>query len=163
MFGSMNTRLLACLLTIFAFSSCSKIHESDKPSTPAVTADSLIHIEEAFSKLSEDKGFHTALKSYMASDATKLVEGHYPIVGSDSIAKILVSRPDTGVIMTWKPRKADIAASGDLGYTWGDWMFRPKHAKAGDTAYGNYFTIWKRQGDGSWKWVLDGGNTTPKP
>jgi hypothetical protein len=28
--------------------------------------------------------------------------------------------------------------------------------------YGNYVTIWKRFPDGRWKYVLDGGNDTPK-
>ncbi len=31
------------------------------------------------------------------------------------------------------------------------------------TTYGNYVTVWKRQPDGKWKYVLDGGNTTPAP
>jgi len=29
--------------------------------------------------------------------------------------------------------------------------------------YGVYVSIWKKQKDGSWKYILDGGNTTPKP
>jgi hypothetical protein len=29
--------------------------------------------------------------------------------------------------------------------------------------YGNYMSVWKKQDDGSWKFVLDGGNTTPPP
>jgi ketosteroid isomerase-like protein len=59
--------------------------------------------------------------------------------------------------ITWQPFKAE--ASGDLGYTIGNWKYQTK-----DTImYGNYCTIWKRQQDGNWKFVFDGGNNTPKP
>lgn len=139
--------------------------DSAKPpaNSSSVSADTLLRMEEAFSQTSEKEGFHTALKTFMAPQATKLVEGHHPLIGSDSIARVLDSQPDTAIVMTWKARHAEIAASGDLGYTWGDWILRKKHPQAGDTAYGNYFTVWKKQADGSWKWVLDGGNSTPKP
>lgn len=151
-------------LTFLSLSSCSTKEETGLPETAhTVTADTLKRIEEQFSNMSEEKGFHAALKAYAASDATKLVEGRMPIIGSDSLAKVLDARPDTGIVVTWVARHADIAASGDIGYTWGDWVLRSKHPKAGDTAYGNFYTIWKKQSDGSWKWVLDGGNSTPKP
>jgi hypothetical protein len=29
--------------------------------------------------------------------------------------------------------------------------------------YGVYVTVWKKQSDNSWKFVLDGGNDTPPP
>ncbi len=149
------------LMVVASILGCAK--DPAEPHTVTASADTLLRMEEAFSQTSEKHGFHTALKTFMAPNATKLVEGHHPLVGSDSIARVLDSQPDTGIVMTWKARNAEIAASGDLGYTWGDWMLRSKHPKTGDTAYGNYFTVWKKQADGSWKWVLDGGNGTPKP
>src|SRR5262245_48092090 len=99
--------------------------------------------------MSEEKGFHTALKAFMAPNATKLADGNLPIIGSDSIRKILDARSDTGFVITWKSRQADIASSGDLGYTWGDWILRSTTPKTGDTLYGNYYTVWKKQPDGA--------------
>ena len=52
--------------------------------------------------------------------------------------------------LKWEPVKADIAASGDLGYTYGTWT-------AGN-ARGHYLTIWKKQSGGNWKVVVDFGN-----
>ena len=59
--------------------------------------------------------------------------------------------------MTWEPVKAEVARSGELGYSWGNWKF----VKTDTTFYGNYFTVWKRQKGGKWKVALDGGNSTP--
>jgi ketosteroid isomerase-like protein len=61
--------------------------------------------------------------------------------------------------LTWEPLYADISVSGDLGYTYG--LFA-SHTKTGKLlGRGKYVTIWKKQRDGTWKYVLDGGNEGP--
>ena len=66
--------------------------------------------------------------------------------------------------LTWAPVKADMAASGDMGYTYGNYELKSKD-KDGQlvTHYGKYASIWKKQKDGSWKVVLDMGNSGPAP
>jgi ketosteroid isomerase-like protein len=61
----------------------------------------------------------------------------------------------------WAPSYAGIARSGDLGFTTG-----PASFDATRTAAIQYFTVWRRQADGSWKWIFDGGPgriTSPGP
>ena len=59
--------------------------------------------------------------------------------------------PDKGgPPLVWWPLWAGIARSGDLGFTTGPSTFGGKPG-----AY--YFTVWKQQADGGWKWVYDGG------
>lgn len=59
--------------------------------------------------------------------------------------------PDpTAPTLVWWPNWAGIARSGDLGFTTGG-------VELGGRRTGHYFTIWKRQSDGGWKWVYDGG------
>ena len=79
-----------------------------------------------------------------------------PIVGRAAIAEVYAKIP--GSPLTWEPTRAEIAASGDLGYTFGNYKIR-----TGDEvrSHGVYVTVWKKQPDGSWKYVLDGGNGTP--
>jgi len=63
-----------------------------------------------------------------------------------------------------KPFHADIAASGDLGYTLGTYELRAKdEAGKATVAYGKYCSVWKKQPDGSWKWVVDVGTSSPEP
>ncbi len=61
-------------------------------------------------------------------------------------------RPDDkgGPPLVWWPLWAGVARSGDLGFTTGP-------ATYGGEPTGYYFTIWKRQADGAWKWVFDSG------
>jgi len=69
-----------------------------------------------------------------------------------------------GTSLTWTPIKAEMAASGDLGYTYGNYIYTAKN-KEGKlvTSYGKYTSIWKKQKDGQWKVVVDVGNSSPSP
>ncbi|MFN3521363.1 MAG: nuclear transport factor 2 family protein [Phenylobacterium sp.] len=61
------------------------------------------------------------------------------------------ARPDKpGPALVWWPVWAGLAESGDLGFTSGPATYDGKPS-------GWYFTVWKRQADGGWKWVYDGG------
>jgi ketosteroid isomerase-like protein len=57
-----------------------------------------------------------------------------------------------------------MAASGDLGYTYGNYIFKSKN-KEGKvvTSYGKYISVWKKQKDSSWKVAVDMGNSIPEP
>jgi ketosteroid isomerase-like protein len=56
-----------------------------------------------------------------------------------------------GSPLQWWPAYAGIARSGDLGFTTGPFSIR------GQGYVGNYFTVWRRQPDGEWRWIFDGG------
>jgi ketosteroid isomerase-like protein len=62
--------------------------------------------------------------------------------------------------LTWHPDTAEI--HGTLGVTTGHYAARTR-GKDGKivTSTGTYVTVWRRQDDGSWKVVWDGG--TPDP
>jgi ketosteroid isomerase-like protein len=62
--------------------------------------------------------------------------------------------------ITWHADKADVARSGELGYTSGTYEMTFTDP-AGKTIpdKGKYVTIWKKQADGSWKVLLDIFNT----
>lgn len=56
--------------------------------------------------------------------------------------------------LAWHPVMADIAQSGELGYTTGPWTFGSGTQTA---AAGEYVTLWRKQPDGEWKFVVDMG------
>lgn len=49
-----------------------------------------------------------------------------------------------------------ISASGDMGYTYG--IHTNTNKKTGEITKGTYVTIWQKQPDGSWKFVLESNN-----
>ena len=69
-----------------------------------------------------------------------------------------------GTSLRWKPVAADVAASGDLGYTYGTYESTSPGADGKPVVRtGMYVTIWKKQPDGSWKVVVDLGSANPRP
>jgi ketosteroid isomerase-like protein len=145
---------LACLaIILFA---CG----SPKTDTANVKA-TLMEIDRDFSKLSVDKGMIYAFSTYSAEDVVRFRDGDFPNVGKQSLLKTFEGKSDTSIRLTWEPVFADIAESGELGYTHGTWKMYV--IPADTTYYGVYVTIWKKQVDGTWKFVFDGGNDTPAP
>ena len=118
----------------------------------------IIEADKAMSDLAEKEGFLKAIHYYADENIVKLNDGQYPIVGKKQYEETYGDNVGPKSL-TWEPVYAEVAESGELGYTWGNWKFVQKDT----TYYGNYFTVWKKQQDGSWKVALDGGNTTPPP
>jgi ketosteroid isomerase-like protein len=55
----------------------------------------------------------------------------------------------------------DIAESRDFGISTGPWEVQEYRPGTPPLSTGYFLTVWKKQGDGSWKVILDGGGTTP--
>ena len=119
----------------------------------------LLKIENEFMKAAADHGSQGYL-SYYADDAVEVPNGAAFLQGKADIAKTMgfLDNPDNH--LTWMPVGAGIAASGDLGYTYGTYEFQTKDKEGKPVvSHGKYTTIWKKQKDGSWKVALDMGNS----
>ena len=77
-----------------------------------------------------------------------------PIEGKETVAKTYENEPDSGYTLKWKPLRAKAAESGELGYTYGIWMY----STADTSVLGTYATIWKKDEKGAWKFILDTGS-----
>ena len=122
--------------------------------------EALMKTDLAFSDLSKAKGRNASFLEYMDEHVTMLRPNGMPLVGKDTMRKRFSTMPDTSYTLTWKPLFADVAASGDLGYTYGTWLLV---TTKNDSSEGTYCSIWKQQPNGDWKFVLDTGNEGLKP
>ena len=113
----------------------------------------LIQTERDFSHTSELKGIKDSFLAYIADDGIIFRPG--PVPGKKWISE----RPASPGLLTWRPVCADISRAGDLGYTTGPYEFRNGQT----TRFGNYFTVWKLQPDGTFKFVIDFGTSNPQP
>jgi ketosteroid isomerase-like protein len=120
----------------------------------------LFKLEVEFSQAVAEHG-HAAFASHFAEDGVELQNG-----GGINTHEEIAKEPDwpEGTSLSWTPLKADMAGSGDLGYTYGHYIFKSRD-KDGKIVprYGKYMSVWKKQKDGSWKVVVDMGNTSPDP
>jgi ketosteroid isomerase-like protein len=122
-------------------------------------SDVLVRIEGEFMQAATDHGSQGYM-SYYSEDAVEVPNGQAFLNGKAEIAKTMgfLDIPDNH--LTWSPVHADVSASGDLGYTYGTFEFRSKDKDGKPVSdVGKYVTIWKKQQDGTWKVVLDMGNT----
>lgn len=120
----------------------------------------LMDADRAFSALSVKAGVPTAFEHYMADDAVIYRDQHHPFEGREQIKQLFADYP--AATLTWEPYKAELAASGDLGYTLGKWTFA-KTDGAGEESqsHGYYVSIWRKQAGGEWKYVFDTGISAP--
>ena len=115
----------------------------------------MMNADRQFSKMSQEKGMKNAFIEYLDSNGVLLRSNRLPIAGADAI-DFLIQQNDTDYTLTWEPRNGTVAQSGELGYTYGIYAIRP--SRKDTIIYGTYVSIWKKQKDGSWKYVLDSGN-----
>lgn len=123
----------------------------------------LMKIDTQFSKMAQERGLAEAFVAYSAPDATMMPMNENAVTGHREVRKQFEGMP-AETTLVWKPFRADVAKSGDLGYTLGTYEF---HAMGPGgqpvTRYGKYCSVWKKQPHGSWKWVVDIGNSSPAP
>ena len=117
----------------------------------------LLSADSAFAAMSVARGAKAAFLAFAADEAVTLGPGGTPMNhGRDAIAAAFADFP-ADAILEWAPVAADVAGSGDLGCTVGE------AAVTARQWYSKYLTVWKRQADGAWKFVADGGNARPAP
>jgi ketosteroid isomerase-like protein len=114
---------------------------------------SLVEAERAFARLSVQAGQRAAFLANFADEGI----GFQP--DPVKMKELLGARPPGApLVLDWEPWVADVATSGDMGYTTGPWTRKPEGAPA---RYGWYFTVWKRGPGGPWRVVADIGITSP--
>ena len=134
------------------FSGC--MHQDKKADKEVI-----LNIDKAFSKLSEEKGMKQAFLEYAAEDAVILRENSLPQIGKRAMAERFTLFSDTGFILTWEPQFAEVAASGELGYSYGLYTMSTKEKEGKKVMErGTYVSVWKKDKTGDWKFVLDTGN-----
>ncbi|MBI5471243.1 MAG: nuclear transport factor 2 family protein [Ignavibacteriae bacterium] len=125
---------------------------------PTNALTTLVETEKAFAAMSPEKGMKAAFLAYLADDGVLFRPG--PVNGKEVWRK----RPDsTSMRLDWEPTFADVAASGELGYTTGPWTLTPGPNLDQPPKYGFFVSVWKKQRDDQWKLAVDLGIENPHP
>ncbi|MCI0691168.1 nuclear transport factor 2 family protein [candidate division KSB1 bacterium] len=118
----------------------------------------LLNAERAFLKSAQTDGMAKAFAKHLSRDARLHRNGVHPVLGHDAIAQFLAK---ASFIPTWEPMFADVAQSGDLGYTYGSYELKETSNAGAIAEKGYYARVWKRGPNGQWQVVLD--TTSPLP
>jgi ketosteroid isomerase-like protein len=95
-----------------------------------------------------------AFAAFATPDVAKSGKESGYVFGRAEIGRLFDPPPPIG--LRWKPELASAARGGDLGFTIG--VAGPRDGTPlaeGAAATGHYFTIWRREPDGSWRYVID--------
>jgi hypothetical protein len=110
----------------------------------------LIATELAFARAAREKGQWTAFRDYATGDAIMFVPQQ--VVAKDWLKK----QANPAQAMTWQPYAVWMSCDGSMGVTKGGWQ-RP------DGTVGYFTTVWRKQKNGEYKWVLDQGDAMKEP
>lgn len=117
----------------------------------------LIDAEKNFAAYSVSNGTKDAFLHFLDSNGVVFQQGQ-----SVNGIELWSKREKSPGILNWRPAWAGISASGDFGYTSGPWTFQPATIDDSVVASGNYTTIWHRNSNGEWKFLVDlGVNNSP--
>lgn len=98
--------------------------------------------------------------SFYAPDATVYAPGMRAIKGAASIRDTMRFAHAKGTRLQLNTENTQLAASGDIAYTTGTWQLT---GATGAVETGNFVTIWKNQGGGTWRIVEDIVNSDKPP
>jgi hypothetical protein len=107
--------------------------------------------ERAFAAMAQTEGQWTAFRSFAAPHGLMFTP---QVVNAQ---QWLADRKDPPVPVMWWPAQSWVSCDGTLAVNTGPWV------RQGGKSVGYFTTIWERQKDGSWKWLLDHGDALAKP
>jgi ketosteroid isomerase-like protein len=112
--------------------------------------------ESDFEKMAHEKGIAEAFAFYADSNAVIKRKNDSLITGKQNIRNFYSSNFFKTAAVNWAPDFIDASPDGNLGYTYGKytWISIDSTGKKEENK-GVFHTVWKKQKDGSWKYVWD--------
>ncbi|MBD3347819.1 MAG: hypothetical protein GF400_01330, partial [Candidatus Eisenbacteria bacterium] len=112
---------------------------------------SLVEAERVFGRDVAEMGMKEGFLAHLGEGAVAFMPG--PV----NARQWYESSEDAPGLLSWEPTLADVAASGDLGYTTGPWELRPEGPGTEPVGFGHYVSVWLREPDGVWRVAIDAG------
>ena len=115
----------------------------------------VVATEKAFNDMAQEKGLVEAF-TYYAADSGGIRRSKKIIKGKEDIRKWYEGDVRPNETLTWSPTFVDVSNSGDLAYTYGDFIFTYYDTLGNQKQNkGIFHTVWKRQADNNWRFVWD--------
>ena len=140
-------------ISLFLLSCC-----SPKTETKNLTYVKLeiVKTEKDFEKLVAEKGPAEGFYQFADSNAVIKREHDTLIIGKANIKNYYSNPKYQNVIVTWSPDAVTVSDAGDMASSYGKYKCITKDASGKEQiSKGIFHTVWKKQKDGSWKYIWD--------
>lgn len=112
--------------------------------------------EKAFEAMAKEKGIAEAFAYYADSNAVIKRRNDSLIKGKEGIRNFYADDFYKTASVTWSPDFIETSPDGGLGYTYGQYLWQSKDSTGKvNEIRGIFHTVWKKQKDGSWRYVWD--------
>jgi ketosteroid isomerase-like protein len=149
--GGMKTTAL--VIAAIAASGCASSNLLSGDMEPSI---SLAAAETAFAAHSVREDMRAAFLANFAEDGVFVRAGWTPANVS------LRDQPSPPIVLDWRPAYVETAGSGDFGLSTGPWKITSKSQPGAAPTYGQFVSVWKREGSGPWKVAVDLGVGHPE-
>lgn len=140
----------ACALLLGATTVAADAQQRRPRGALSANPSAIVSAELAFARLAREKGQWTAFRETAEKDAVMFVPD------AVNAQAWLRKRADPPESVSWRPERVFVSCDGTYALSTGPW------SGPNDTA-GSFYTVWRRQKNGDYKWVLDFGTTKPAP
>lgn len=146
---------LTFALLVVLTSACTNPEQTAEKLTREQAIQQIYEVEQAFNEMFAAEGRAAAFAHFAAPDGGIQRSGKM-IVGKDSIRAFYDRSTSTNLKLTWKPDRVDISDDFTMASTWGKYQYSGTRANGEDfETTGIFHTVWKRQPDGSWRYIYD--------
>lgn len=142
------------IIVVLILCSCNSAPDSD---SIELWKQEILQVEGDFATMAEKEGIKEAFLHFAAEDAV-LMRSDKLFIGKQKLAEHFESSPSPpeSEKLSWKPDFVDVSASGDLAYTYGQFTYSYNDSTGASVEHrGVFHTVWKRQADGTWRFVWD--------
>lgn len=144
------TTIVLIFCSLFLFYACNKKNNQN------TYLQEIEKTEKDFKSSISSLGLAEAFYLYADSNAVILRGNDSLIRGKAAIRNYYSMAKFTGASVDWAADFIEVSASGDMAYSYGKYVWLLKDSSGKENEYkGLYHTIWKKQMDGSWKYVWD--------
>jgi ketosteroid isomerase-like protein len=138
----------------FLFISFTSIAQESTKSSDLI--EEIKKIEKQFEDDLNNKGVGFAFEKYAAPNAVIKRQNDTLVFGPKAIKQYYSAEIYKTAKAYWSPDYIDVSQDGTMAYTFGKyrWNMSDKSGKAQEYS-GVFHTVWKKQPDGTWKYVWD--------
>jgi len=147
--NGVNIMLFVLIIILIGILSCSKNSKNQ-------TTGLLLQTDKDFSDMSIKEGMRKAYLNYISEDGVLLTDYSYPVKGKKAVKDLFTHKKDSVFVFSREPMYEKLSVSGEIGYTYG--VHTSMNKLTGEVSKGTYVTIWQKQTDGTWKFVLETDN-----